>query len=845
MKHLLLILVLIGNCSTLIQAQSEADVLVNHLQAGEQNTEGANSLAINHKGIFVLWSDYSADFNTYVSRSTNGGASFEEGKKVGGNSPHLFGGLAINADGTLYTVWNGVVEENLSGIHFSKSTDEGMSFSSPVEISPDGLCPQIQIDGSMIYISFFQPKANQNIGLFFRRSVDGGESFDASKEITDVTLTMSQIKLDTPHSLFVDSQGNVYCTWNDGRREDGSTDIYLARSSDHGVSFGSNIRVNSTGGKIRTGSMVGAFDNYVFAVWRQDDDHDGSGRKIRFSFSADQGSTFSEEKELAEGGFGSPSLIISPANHVLIAYPQYMMGHHGLYFSILDEDLQDFSDPKLLNSTDYEAKYQSIFVSDTDTLFATWTGHHNGNDEVYFTRSYIGKPPVIRDFDLIIGDQEEVMIPAYNQWGLNNTPDGAVSYSKKDNEVKMWISAGESTTLLIGPDLDNLTPFPLDEKGRAHYVLEPSTSGFDSCYAGAYSVIPAYNNQDLLMIYHAENHPCPGDPIPVRFGIGLARSNDGGTAWQKKGQILTSHIAAPSSLCDFLVWGVANPTVYYSPDKKYLYMLYWEPLWEAPFNNRPDGFCLARAPIESDGEPGSWQKYKNGSFSEAGFGGLGSVVITPPDGTQYGFQYNGAAQPSVSFNTFLNLYVMVFQSKVGLHVATSEDGIEWSNPQMAWEVPESANLNNYPSVAYFCLISPEQPSQMTTSQTGYLYFARMYPNWDPPTTMSRRSFEIKPKSTSTLETKRNDTKSFRLQNYPNPFNGKTTFGFFLPNSGNVRLKVYDQTGREIFTILNGFKKAGNHEVIWDAPKLPSGIYFYRITSSSGTSTQKMVVQKPN
>ena len=843
MKHLLLILVLIGNFSILIQAQSETDVLVNHLQAGEQNTEGANSLVVNQKNIFVLWSDFSADYHTYLSRSTNGGANFEDGKKIGGDSPHVFGGLAIDAGGILYTVWNGIVEESLSGIHFSKSTDEGMSFSSPVEISSDGLCPQIQIDGSMIYISFFQPKADQRIGLFFCRSVDGGESFDAPKEITDVSLEMRQIKLDTPHSLFVDSQGNIYCTWNDGRREDGSTDIYLARSSDQGVSFGSNIRVNSTDGKIRTGSMVGAFDDYVFAVWRQDEDDNGSGRKIMYSFSANQGGTFSEEKELATGGFGSPNLIITPANQVLITYPHIMMDHQGLYFTILDEDLQDFSDPKLLNSTNSEAKHQSVFVSETDTLFACWTSHQNENDDVYFTRTYIGKPPVIRDFDLIIGDQEEVMIPGYNQWGLNNTPDGAVSYSKNNNEVKMWISAGESTTLLIGPDLDNLTPFPLNEQGMAQYVLEPSRSGFDSCYAGAYSVIPAYNNEELLMIYHAENHPCPGDPTPVRFGIGLARSNDG-TTWQKKGQILTTYVDTPASLCEFRVWGVANPTVYYSPDEKYLYMLYWEPLREAPFN-RPDGFYLARAPIESDGEPGSWEKYKNGSFSESGFGGLGSLVIYPPNGTPYGFPYNFAGQPSVSFNSFLNLYVMVFQSKVGLHVATSEDGIEWSNPELAWEVPESANTNNDPSVAYFCLISPEQPSQMTTSQTGYLYFARMYPNWDPPTTMSRRSFEIKPKSTSTLETKRGDVRSFRLQNYPNPFNGKTTFSFFLSFSGKISLKVYDQSGREISTILNGFRKAGNQEVIWDAPNLPSGIYFYKITSSSGTSTKKMVIQKPN
>lgn len=271
-------------------------------------------------------------------------------------------------------------------------------------------------------------------------------------------------------------------------------------------------------------------------------------------------------------------------------------------------------------------------------------------------------------------------------------------------------------------------------------------------------------------------------------------------------------------------------------------MLYFEVLRDAPYNN-PDGFYLARAPIESDGEPGSWEKYRNGNFSESGLGGLGSLVINPPNGRPYGFQYNFAAGPSVSFNTFLNLYVLVFQSKVGLHVATSEDGIRWSTPELAWEVPESSNTNNEPSVAYFCLISPDQPSQLTTSQTGYLYFARMYPNWDPPTTMSRRSFEIKPRSSSAPKTNSTGSRPILIQNYPNPFHDNTTFGFIVPVSGNITLRVYDQSGRMTSLIYDGFKEAGYHEINWEAPKLRSGIYFYQITTSTGTFTRKMVIQK--
>lgn len=512
----------------------------------------------------------------------------------------------------------------------------------------------------------------------------------------------------------------------------------------------------------------------------------------------------------------------------------------GIY--VLWSDYSTSFHTYLSRSTDGDTRYQSLFVSQTDTLFATWTDNRFGNNDVFFTREFIGNPKRIKNFDFILGEQEEIMIPGNNPWGLVHMPDGAISYSKTETEYRMWISTARWTTLLRGPDLDHLVPYPLDAQGIAQMVLGPSSSGFDSTYAGAYSVIPAFNNTDLLMIYHAENHPCPDSYAPVRYGIGLARSFDEGLSWQKKGQILTSYVAMPENLCEFFEWGLGNPTVYLSPEKDYIYMLFGEWLRGAPLN-RPDGIYLARAAIESDGEPGNWEKFNNGGFSEPGIGGLGTLVVEPPKG----INPNYAAQPSVSFNSFLNLYVLVFQSRLGLHMATSEDGIAWTDPQLAWEVPDVyiGNTTNTPWVAYFSLISPEQPSQMTTSQTGYLYFARGYPNWNQPTTMSRRSFQFREKSTSSSGIKPDIIRSTLRQNYPNPFESQTTFGFYIPFTEKVMLKVYDYSGREISTILNEVRPAGNQEIVWNSTALSSGIYVYKLITPSGSCTRKMVVQKFN
>jgi len=81
------------------------------------------------------------------------------------------------------------------------------------------------------------------------------------------------------------------------------------------------------------------------------------------------------------------------------------------------------------------------------------------------------------------------------------------------------------------------------------------------------------------------------------------------------------------------------------------------------------------------------------------------------------------------------------------------------------------------------------------------------------------------------------------QNYPNPFNPSTTFTFSLPQSGQVVLKVFNLIGQEVATVLNEKRNAGNHEVSFDASKLPSGMYFYSLSSGGFASSKKMLLIK--
>jgi len=81
------------------------------------------------------------------------------------------------------------------------------------------------------------------------------------------------------------------------------------------------------------------------------------------------------------------------------------------------------------------------------------------------------------------------------------------------------------------------------------------------------------------------------------------------------------------------------------------------------------------------------------------------------------------------------------------------------------------------------------------------------------------------------------------QNYPNPFNPATKIDFAIPVNGFVSIKVYDLLGREAAAIVNKDMKAGNYTVDFDASKLASGVYFYKLVSGGFVTTKKMVLVK--
>ena len=203
--------------------------------------------------------------------------------------------LAVGSDGVAYlafTGWGGSVTQ--SDIFFTKSSD-GRTWSVPVRVNNDAggasqSEPALALDSAnAIYIAWTDTR-NGNNDVFFSKSTNGGLSFFANVRVNDV-MTNSQ----SEPALGMDPVNPhlVHVVWTDSRTAASGPDIYYANSTDGGLSFNPNSRVNNDAGAAEQGApaIAVAPNEDVYVVWR-DPRSVPKGPDIYFAKSSDRGATW-------------------------------------------------------------------------------------------------------------------------------------------------------------------------------------------------------------------------------------------------------------------------------------------------------------------------------------------------------------------------------------------------------------------------------------------------------------------------------------------------------------------------------------------------------------------------
>jgi hypothetical protein len=80
-------------------------------------------------------------------------------------------------------------------------------------------------------------------------------------------------------------------------------------------------------------------------------------------------------------------------------------------------------------------------------------------------------------------------------------------------------------------------------------------------------------------------------------------------------------------------------------------------------------------------------------------------------------------------------------------------------------------------------------------------------------------------------------------NYPNPFNSATTIGYYVQRECRVRLDVFDLLGRKVKTLIDGYRDAGHHQVVWEPQAMPTGVYYYSLSAGDESKSRKMLFLK--
>ena len=279
---IVILISLLGICNIVITVKKAESFDVN-IRVDDSGTNTSMqyyaSIAVDNQGIIhIAWADWRNDadeehvigggidgvndVDIYYTNSTDNGMTFGTSVKVNsgdGTSWQWVPDIAVDNGGKIHVVWEdwrddadgeyipftgGIDGVNDSSIYYAQSLDGGQTFSSPLRIDDDTQLsvqgvPRIDIDGNEnIHVIWIDVRETIGGDIYYTNSTDGGITFSKNKKVNDVSKGS-----DDP-SLAVDDNNVIYVVWVDERNDTTKSDIFFSKSIDGGISFGSNKKIN-------------------------------------------------------------------------------------------------------------------------------------------------------------------------------------------------------------------------------------------------------------------------------------------------------------------------------------------------------------------------------------------------------------------------------------------------------------------------------------------------------------------------------------------------------------------------------------------------------------------------
>jgi hypothetical protein len=294
-----------------------ADIrLTNDITATSQDP----SIAVSGSVVHVVWMNYRG-YEIYYKRSIDGGVSWGADTRLTNNAD--FSALpSVSASGSfVHVVWQDSRDGNWE-IYYKRSTDAGVSWGADTRLTNNialSESPSVAVSGSIVHV-VWKDYRDFLSAIYYKRSTDGGINWG-----TDTRLTNNPTDSWNPSISL--SGSFVHVVWEDGR--DGSPEIYYKRSTDGGISWGSDTRMtNNTAYSYYPSVAVSG--SVVHVVWL--DGRDGNP-EIYYKRSTDAGVNWGADTRLTNNSAFStcPSVAVSGSAVHVVWYDE-RDGNYEIYY---------------------------------------------------------------------------------------------------------------------------------------------------------------------------------------------------------------------------------------------------------------------------------------------------------------------------------------------------------------------------------------------------------------------------------------------------------------------------------------------------------------------------------
>jgi hypothetical protein len=334
--------------------------------------------------VYAVWQDdrNGTDSDIYFSNSSDGGQTWFSNVKVNTDFDNQTNPkVAVNqAESEIYVTWQDKRRGDWD-IYFANSTDSGLTWTTPNVIINDDITdrrgsPDIAVDPFGTIHVVWEDKRSGNWDIFHSNSSDGGATWSLNTRV-NVASSADQRR----PTLAVDSLGYLYVAWHDNRASLFDTDIYFANSTDGGLSWSiPNSRVNNDGlGNAQENPSIAVISGgTVYIVWEDYRDLDAN---IYFAKSTDWGMNWPSNvrvNDLSIPNQNFPDIAVA-SGIISVVWEDFRDPDANIYFSNSSDGGTSWgSDIRVNENTPGPLQYKpTIAASPTGTLHVAWEDDRN------------------------------------------------------------------------------------------------------------------------------------------------------------------------------------------------------------------------------------------------------------------------------------------------------------------------------------------------------------------------------------------------------------------------------------------------------------------------------------